>query len=188
MSEKATKSVEIPDGIEVRQDGHSLVVKGPSGELSRDFRHPKITTKVRGSEVSFTAADKRKKSRAMLGTYAAHLRNMITGVTRGWESRLKVVYSHFPAKLGVEGDKVLIQNFMGERSPRKAQIAGQTKVEIKKEEIVVSGIDKEATGQTAANIELATKVTGYDRRIFQDGCYITQKCSPMVEGKAEGEA
>jgi len=188
MSEKTTKSVEIPAGIDVRQDGHSLAVKGPKGELARDFRHPKITIKTKGDEVTFTAADERKKTRAMLGTCAAHLRNMITGVTIGWESRLKVVYSHFPVKLGVEGDKVVIQNFMGERSPRRVQIAGQTKVEVKKEEIVVSGIDKEATSQTAANIELVTKVTGYDRRIFQDGCYITQKCSPMVEGKGEGEA
>ena len=74
---------------------------------------------------------------------------------------------------------------MGERNPRKARIVGQTKVDIKKDEIIVTGIDKEDVGQTSANIELATKVTGYDRRIFQDGCYITQKCCQAMEKETE---
>jgi large subunit ribosomal protein L6 len=177
MSEK---KIEIPAGIEVRQEGNTIAVKGPKGELSREFLHPKISTKTKDNQVAFISDDDRKKSVALLGTFAAHLKNMFTGVTSGWEARLKVVYSHFPMKVAVEVDSVIIQNFMGERSPRTSKIVGQTKVDAKKDDIIVTGIDKEDVGQTAANMEIVTKVTKYDRRIFQDGIYITQKCQPIV--------
>jgi large subunit ribosomal protein L6 len=179
----------MPDGIEARQEGTSIAIKGPKGELSRDFGNPKIRIGANGNSVTFTSADERKKTLALLGTFAAHVRNMITGVTSGWETRLKVVYSHFPVKLAAEGSKIIIQNFMGERSPRHAKILGQTKVDIKKDEVIVRGIDKEEVGQTAANIETVTKVTKYDRRVFQDGIYITQKCQPITspEGSGAGE-
>lgn len=181
------KTVQIPDGVEVKLEGNSLVVRGPRGELSREFRDPRIRTEVKPDNVRFSSEIKRRKVLALLGTWAAHSRNMITGVTNGWEARLKVVYSHFPIKLGQEGDKVLIQNFMGERKPRVASIIGETKVELKKDEIILTGINKEEVGQTAANIELAAKVTGYDRRVFQDGCHLAQKCKP-IEQDEEGES
>ena len=183
------KSVEIPEGIEVRQVGSSVTVKGPKGELSRDFGHPKVKAEVKGSTVKFIADDDRKKTGALLGTFAAHVKNMATGVASGWEVMLKAVYSHFPMKVAVEGDTVVIQNFMGERNSRKSKIVGQTKVEVKKDEVVVTGIDKEDVGQTAANIEQVTKVTKYDRRVFQDGIYITQKCTPITqsEGSDKGD-
>lgn len=184
MSEK---QVEIPEGIEARQEGTSITVKGPKGELSRDFRHPKVRTELKGGVVKFLSDDERKKTVALLGTFSAHVTNMVAGVTSGWECKLKAVYSHFPMKLAVEGDAVVIQNFMGERSSRKSRIVGRTKVDIKKDEIIVTGIDKEDVGQTAANIEQVTKVTRFDRRIFQDGIYITQKCMPAEDNKGENQ-
>jgi len=175
----AEKTVEIPEGIEARQEGSSVTIKGPKGELSRDFAHPKVSTETSGSAVRFKSLDDRKRTVALLGTFAAHVRNMITGVKSGWECRLKVVYSHFPVKVAVEGDGVAIQNFMGGRKPKKSMIVGQTKVDVNKDEIVVTGADKEDVGQTAANMELVTKVAKFDKRIFQDGIYITRKCSPI---------
>jgi large subunit ribosomal protein L6 len=100
---------------------------------------------------------------------------MIIGVTKGFEYRLKIVYSHFPVTVKIEGDKALIHNFLGERQPRIAKIVRGSKVEVKGDEIKVSGIDIEAVGQTAANFEQATRIIGKDRRIFMDGIYITQK-------------
>lgn len=181
------KAVQIPEGVEVKEEGSSLVVKGPKGELSREFKNPKIKTEVKAGQVRFSSKEKRRKTLALLGTWAAHMRNMVTGVTKGWEARLKVVYSHFPIKLAQEGDRVMIQNFMGERKPRTAAIVGETKVELKKDEIVLTGINKEEVGQTAANIELAAKVIGYDRRVFQDGCHLVQKCSPVEEPQGGSE-
>lgn len=111
----------------------------------------------------------------MTGTIAAHIRNMIKGVTKGYTYRLKIVYAHFPMKVTVKGDTVVIENFLGERAPRYAKILPGVKVEVKGEEVIVSGIDKEKVGQTAANIELATRVRGFDIRKFQDGIYIVSK-------------
>ena len=75
----------------------------------------------------------------------------------------------------VEGDEVVIENFLGERAPRKVPIRGDTEVQIDGEEITLSGPDKEAVGQTAADIEQLTRVPDKDTRVFQDGVYITQK-------------
>jgi large subunit ribosomal protein L6 len=175
------KTVQTPEGVEVKLEGSSLVVRGPKGELSREFRNPKIRTEIKAGQVRFSTEEKRRRTLALLGTWAAHLRNMITGVTKGWEARMKVVYSHFPIKLGQEGDRVLIQNFMGERKPRIAIIVGETKIELKKDEIVISGINKEEVGQTCGNLESITKVRGYDRRVFQDGIYILHKPKPSGE-------
>ena len=69
----------------------------------------------------------------------------------------------------------MIQNFLGERYARKADILETVKVEVKAEIITVTGIDKEKVGQTAANIERATKVKNRDIRVFQDGIYIVKR-------------
>lgn len=88
---------------------------------------------------------------------------------------MKVVYVYFPVSIKVEGDKVVISNFCGERKPRIAKIVGDTKVEVKEDDIIVSGINVEEVGQTAANIEQATKVKGKDPRVFLDGIYVYEK-------------
>jgi large subunit ribosomal protein L6 len=69
----------------------------------------------------------------------------------------------------------LIQNFLGERVPRVAKIVGKTQVKVEGSDLIVSGINIEEVGQTAANIEQACRIVGYDRRKFLDGCYIISK-------------
>jgi large subunit ribosomal protein L6 len=122
-------------------------------------------------ELSYSVASHRKE-RALMGTFKAHINNMIKGVTEGFEYKMKTVYSHFPIKTNVEGDFFIIHNFLGERSPRKAKILDQVKVEVNGDNVTVTGIDKEKVGQTVANIERATKVTRRDIRVFQDGVYL----------------
>ena len=100
---------------------------------------------------------------------------MIKGVTDGWTYNLKIVYKHFPIKAAVQGNVFVIENFLGERHPRKADILNGVTVQVKGEEVTVEGIDRNAVGQTAANIEMATRVRGRDIRVFQDGIYITNK-------------
>jgi large subunit ribosomal protein L6 len=171
----AERTVQIPDGIEARKEGKVLVVKGPKGELRRAFSHPAAKLEIKEGTAVFSTDSRRKKDLAIIGTWAAHFRNMCNGVTRGWEARLKIIYSHFPMKVNVEGSRVVIGNFLGERKNREADIVGNTKVHVEKDEIIITGIDKEQVGNTAANIERAAKVQGYDRRVFQDGCHLIQK-------------
>lgn len=114
-------------------------------------------------------------------TFKAHINNMIKGVTEGFKYRLKVVYSHFPMTVKVQGDEVVIENFLGEKNPRRAKILPGVTVKVKGSEIEVEGIDKEAVGQTAANIEQATRITKWDRRVFQDGIYIVEKAGKPIK-------
>ena len=102
--------------------------------------------------------------------------NMVKGVTEGFTYTLKALYSHFPMTLAVKGNQFVVNNYFGERVPRHANILPGVEVKVQnKTEVVVSGLDKEAVGQTAANIERCTTVKKRDRRVFQDGIYLIDK-------------
>jgi len=166
----------IPSDVQITMDGKTVHVKGPKGASSRLLDHPKITVTLSGATVTVSCTQSpHRKEKALVGTYKAHIRNMIKGVTVGYETKMKTVFSHFPIKNSVEGNTLLIHNFLGERAPRKADILPDVKVDIKAETITVSGVDKEKVGQTAANIERATKVKNRDIRVFQDGIYIIKR-------------
>jgi large subunit ribosomal protein L6 len=77
----------------------------------------------------------------------------------------------------VEGGEVVISNFLGEKSPRRTPLRGDTEVEVDGEDVTLRGSDIEAVGQTAADIEQLTRVNDKDNRVFQDGVYITGKPS-----------
>jgi len=177
---KEFRTVEIPEGVEVEVDGKKVRVKGPLGELVRDFSHAPVDIRLDGREVVVEAYWPKKRERAMIGTVAAHIKNMITGVTKGFTYKLKIVFTHFPIQVTVEGDKVVIRNFLGERAPRVAKIMPGVKVEVTKEDVIVKGIDIEAVGQTAANIEQATKIKEKDLRVFLDGIYIYEKTEGLL--------
>lgn len=171
--------VAIPEKVTVTVEGSKVTVNGPKGKLVRDFYNPKTKVSKDGDHVVIRCEMPRVKDKAIVGTFAAHINNMIEGVTEGFEYDMKIVYSHFPMKTSVKGDKFLIENFLGERSPRIAKIFGDTKIVVKGNDVVLTGIDIEAVSQTAANIERATHIWGYDPRVFQDGIYITAKAKKV---------
>ena len=180
------KAVQIPDGVTVKLEGSMLMVSGPRGELKRSIRASPIKLELSGSTATFSSEGERRKVRSHAGTWASHLRNMITGVTQGWEARLKIVYSHFPMKFSVEGDRVKIGNFLGERKDRMVRVRGSVKVELKKDVVIVTGNDREEVGQAAAVIEQAAKVRGYDKRVFQDGIHLIRKTAPIEQEEEHG--
>jgi large subunit ribosomal protein L6 len=169
------EKVEIPQGVKVKVEGSKVTIHGKAGELSRDFSHPKVKIGLIEDNVTISCEYPKVKEKAAVGTFASHIQNMMDGVMGGFEYHMKVVYSHFPMKATVKGDKVIIENFLGEKSPRHANIVGKTKVTIKGAEVVLHSIDVEAVGQTAANIERACKIRNFDPRVFQDGIYIIEK-------------
>lgn len=181
VAPQVTKTITIPLTVKVKHKGASFTVEGPRGSLTRNFSHPRISIKVSKDKVLVESLMPKKKENALAGTWRAHIRNMINGVTNGYMYTMKVVYSHFPVKTILKGDELIIENFMGESHPRKAKIVGNTKVDIKGDTITLTGIDIEEVSQSCANIELVTKIRDYDPRVFQDGIYMVDK-GPMKEG------
>jgi large subunit ribosomal protein L6 len=106
---------------------------------------------------------------------------MIAGVRKGFTNKLKIVFSHFPISVKVNDRTVLIENFTGERNPRKTKILGNTQVKVQTEDIIVQGINLEDVSQTAANIEQATKVKRKDPRVFLDGIYVYERTEGMEQ-------
>jgi large subunit ribosomal protein L6 len=176
MAAQTLIEVNVPQGVTASLSGATLTVKGQKGQVSREFRFPGIKLKTDDGKVVVEASKLDKQSKAIVGTYASHITNMMQGITEGYEYDMKIVYAHFPIQVKVEGkNKVSIGNFLGERKPRYASIMGETKVNVAGDKVTVTGNNKEDVGQTAANIEQACRIKNRDPRVFQDGVYITKK-------------
>ncbi|MBW6461568.1 MAG: 50S ribosomal protein L6 [DPANN group archaeon] len=170
------QKIVIPEDIKIElQDNGKIEVSKDGASISRIFVHPHLICNISDGVILIRTESKRNQDSAVVGTWISHINNMIKGVTSGFVYTLRIVYTHFPMNVSVNGDVVDIKNFLGAKGLLKADIVGDTKVVVKKEDVVVSGINKEEVGQTAANIERACKVKGKDRRVFQDGVYLVSK-------------
>jgi large subunit ribosomal protein L6 len=170
-----THKVTIPAGVIVTSDDGKLQVAGPKGTLERSLSNPSITITVEAKQVVVSTESNRKEHMALCGTFASHLRNMIKGVTEGFTYRMKVVYSHFPIQLKLTGNRLEINNFLGEKHARFARVEEGVKLTLGNDEITLEGMNKESLGTTASNIEHATKIRYRDPRVFQDGIYMTER-------------
>ena len=175
---------EIPEGVTAEYSSGILTISGPKGSISREFRHPRLKLEIKDGRIYTRCILPGKKEKALVGTWWAHIRNMITGVTKGFQYRLKAVHSHFPMMMKYDKKTHIfsISNFLGEKSDRKAKLSENVEVKIDGDHVILTGIDIEKLGQCAANIERATKVRGFDIRVFQDGIYITHKA---IHGDAD---
>ncbi|WP_254545279.1 50S ribosomal protein L6 [Halomarina pelagica] len=167
--------IELPDEVSASMDHLDLTVEGPNGSVTRNLWYPDVTVTVEDGSVVIETETENRKTNATVGTFESHVRNMVHGVTEGWEYEMTVLYSHFPMQVTVEGGDVVINNFLGEKAPRRTTIHGDTEVQVDGEEITLTGSDKESVGQTAADIEQLTRINDKDTRVFQDGVYITSK-------------
>ena len=116
-----------------------------------------------------------KTEKKMMNTIAAHIRNMIKGVQEKFEYKLKICFSHFPFTVKQEGNKIIVNNFLGEKINRTVEMPEGAEIDIAKDIITIKSINREIAGQAAANFEKITKVRNKDIRIFQDGIYILNK-------------
>ncbi len=174
--------ISIPDGISVNMDNRVITMSGPNGKITRNFTDRRVTIEVNNDKVVLSTELPNKGEKALLGTYRSHIQNMVDGLQDPFEYKLKIIYSHFPVKVRAGKDEVVIENFIGEKKPRKAKILEGVKVNIQGDLVTVSSEDIEKAGQTAANIEAATKIKKVDPRVFQDGIYITEKAGKPLRG------
>jgi len=174
-----SRTIPIPDGVVVSIDGGKVTVRGSKATLVRDYTYHGINLETDGKTVKISAEWPRKKESSMVGTIESHIKNMITGVTKGYTYKLKIVYSHFPITVKLQDKSILVENFTGERRPRRAKILGDVKIKIETDDIIVQGANLEDVSQTAANIETMTRVTNKDPRVFLDGLFVYERNEGM---------
>ena len=176
---EVSRTIQIPDDVEVSIDGRKVTVKGTKGTLIRDFSYAPVSIERQDKTVRIWAEWPRKRESSLVGTIHSHIQNMITGVRKGFTYKLKIVFSHFPVSVKTKEKNLLIENFTGERNPRKVKTIGNVQIKVQSEDIIVQGLNLEEVAQTAANIEQATKVKRKDPRIFLDGIYVYERLEGM---------
>jgi large subunit ribosomal protein L6 len=176
-SEKKGMSDElpIPEGVNVTVAGNSVTMKGPKGEASTIISEPSISVKMDGQKAIISSLKSAKKDKTRIGSYRAHLANIIKGVTEGHVYKLKICYTHFPINVSVSGKKITIKNLLGEKTPKEIIMPDNVKAKVEGADVTIESPDKENASQTAALIEQSTKRSGFDIRVFVDGIYITMK-------------
>jgi len=180
MKKDLFKEVEIPEDVEIKLEGNNLKVKGPVGENSKEFDFKKLETKIEEKRIILSYKKATKREKKLINTFAAHIKNMIQGAREKFEYKLKICYVHFPFTVKIEENSAIVKNFLGEKIERKVNLPKDAEVEIKGDFITVKATDKEIAGQAAANLEASTKIKGRDKRVFQDGIYITNKCGREI--------
>ena len=173
--EKFEETVEIPEGVTVTKKTHMLQFQGPLGKTYKSFRSIPVDIEISDKKILLKVKGRRKRDYSILHTARSIIRNICEGLITGYTIKMKVVFAHFPITVKIEGKKVLIENFQGERAPRITHIVGNTKVVPKGEDVILTGEVWTDITQTAANIELHTKVKDKDHRVFLDGIYVFEK-------------
>ncbi|MCX6798744.1 MAG: 50S ribosomal protein L6 [Candidatus Diapherotrites archaeon] len=175
---KLQRGVQLPAGFKASVQQGIVTVVGPNGkQVSKSFNLAFVSVKASDGSIVVEAKHGTKRVNAILTTTATHIENAVSGLQKEYVYKLAVVYSHFPINVSVKGNTVEVKNFVGEKNPRIAQIRPGVTVEAKGKEIIVRGHDKDAAGQTAANLEGATRIRNKDRRVFQDGIFIVEKAA-----------
>ncbi|PIN90835.1 50S ribosomal protein L6 [Candidatus Pacearchaeota archaeon CG10_big_fil_rev_8_21_14_0_10_34_76] len=175
MKNKIIEQIEIPEGIECSYESKIFTCKKGGDETSRLVDIPGSVLEIKDGKVTITCNKANRKERAVLVTFIKHISNMFKGLEEKFVYELEICNVHFPMNVKIEKSEVVIDNFLGEKYKRRADIRQGVDVDVNGNVIKVSGINIESVGQTAANIEKATKVSNKDRRIFQDGIFITSK-------------
>ncbi|KAL3155830.1 60S ribosomal protein L9 [Trebouxia sp. C0010 RCD-2024] len=195
---KASQDIVIPDDIKMEVKARKIRVTGPRGTLTRDFKH--LAVDMYKTQEDIQPEDEegevtkgplklrvdchfgKRKRLAAIRTCTSHVENMIKGVTKGFEYKMRLVYAHFPINANItdEGGIVEVRNFLGEKRVRIVKMLPGVKVVRStnvKDELVISGSDIELVSKSAALINMSCHVKKKDIRKFLDGVYVSEKGS-----------
>eukprot|EP00796_Vickermania_ingenoplastis_P005418 gene5418-3904_t len=178
----SSSTTNIPAGVTVKAAGRKVTVSGPRGTLVKDLSHLQLDFRVNKTASTFSVIRwfGAKIPIATINTAIAHVNNMITGVTKGYRYKVRCAYAHFPINVSVEGQKVEIRNFLGEKRVRRLDVPATVKVSQTdpskvKDEIVFDGNDLEEVSRQAALMHQLCLVRNKDIRKFLDGIYVQTK-------------
>lgn len=167
--------IEIPSGVKVEVNGELVTIKGKLGSTTKKVSSKFASVKVNGNKISIEEVkNKALAKKSVLAAQSANteLKDAINGVEKGIERKMKVLYAHFPTSIEIKGKTIFLKNLFGEKVPREVAIVGDTKVEVKGQDVTIKGVDRYDVGQTIANIRKGCYARGYDTRVFQDGIYV----------------
>lgn len=167
--------IEIPKGISASLKEGELSLKGPRGSVSKKFIYEYTRIELVEGKIRIYTTREKKSDIAVVGTWKSIINSMFIGVTKGYVYTMKIVYAHFPVKVTVKGNEIILDNFLGEKSPRKLLLNSDVKVTVKGDLVTLEGNDLATLGNAAARIEKLSRIKGFDPRVFQDGIYIVRK-------------
>lgn len=157
MSRIGKKILTLPAGVTVEITPSNVTMKGPKGELKLAL-HPHITVFKNDSEVSVTTVnEENKRDRALWGTFASLIENMLEGVTKGFKKQLEINGVGYKAAL--KGKALALE--VGFSHPVEFQAPQGITFTVEKNVITVEGIDKHLVGETAAQIRAIKKPEPY---------------------------
>ncbi|MCL4372295.1 50S ribosomal protein L6 [Candidatus Marsarchaeota archaeon] len=166
--------LKLENGLSASVSGDAVSIKGPLGSNQRQFNSSLLSVKADSGKLIIEpigAGKLRKKAEIASYSLYKELQNDAKGVQKYFEIEMEAIYAHFPLTMEVKGQEFIIKNLFGERYPRKAEIVGNTKAEIKEKKLRLYGTKLDDVAQTAANIRQACKLKHKDERVFQDGVY-----------------
>ena len=175
MKEDITETIEIPNDVKVTVVNTTVHVRKEKETVSRTFIIPRVDIVLQDKELMLRAKKATKREKKMLYSTRAHIKNMLQGVQTPYTYVLKVCSGHFPMTVSLTNEVLSVKNFLGEKIARTTRIIPNTQVNVEGQNITIKSADKEAAGRVASNIELLMKISKRDRRVFQDGIFITQK-------------
>lgn len=148
MSRIGLKILEIPEGVEIKNDNNLVTIKGPKGELTRQF-HQDMTIKIENNVLTVERPSDHKEHRALHGTTRSLIGNMVDGVHTGFEKTLEIQGVGYRAQK--QGDKLIMN--AGYSHPVEIEHIDGIEIEVPANtKVIVRGIDKELVGAVAANI------------------------------------
>lgn len=148
MSRIGNKPVVVPNGVTVAQNGLTVTVKGPKGELTREFS-PNITLNIEEGVVTLSRPNDSKENKTLHGTMRANLNNMVVGVNEGFEKALELIGVGYRAQL--QGKKLVLN--VGYSHPVEFEAPEGVTIEVPSNtSVIVKGSNKEVVGELAANV------------------------------------
>lgn len=148
MSRVGLKQLQIPEGVEIIMNGDEVTVKGPKGELTRNF-HPDMTINIEDNILTVARPSDNKEHRSLHGTTRSLIGNMVEGVSKGFEKSLEIQGVGYRAQK--QGEKIIIN--AGYSHPVEVEQREGIEIEVPSNaKLTIRGIDKELVGAVAANI------------------------------------
>lgn len=181
MSRIGKKPIEIPQNVKVSFQGRTLLVEGPKGKLSMEV-HPDVKVSLEGNTIRVERPTDQPFHRAIHGTTAALIRNMIRGVTEGFTKVLEVVGLGYRA--GIKGNNLELS--LGLSHPVVYPIPPDVKIEVKENKIYVSGINKERVGQVCAQIRSFRSPDAYKGKGIRYEGEVLRLKAGKAAGKGKG--